>query len=235
MADIHTRNEARIKQNPFWTFQVKQFAVFKFEFNRKNKDLYLWVIDKKCLQGEMDEDERIFEIDENRLPKDDQVRLNEKQILVRVVSADRNTYGVLTKYLAGLLFYELKDRKWALSARLNIAQYAQNKNRVYLRSRLNEPVLKLNNLNEVVGESPWDKPKGNFKPGLTAYHDEDYRAYKEYAGISGAIYQYAKIRIIENESIRQPVTYLNNLLEISFDLLNAFSSDSKISVLYVPK
>lgn len=240
MADVK-QTETSIRNNPFWLDEVRRFVVLKFEMNQNNKDLYFWVVDKRSLKEELqDEDKEEIEIDEmdiedDHLKKIDKDKIFGNELLVRIVGADYNDGGTLRKYVGGVLFYDYIDKKWALIARLNVLKYVQDQNKPSRRFRLTKPVSKVGMFDEVMGESPWDKKSEDFKPGLLAYHAESERSYKEYSGMMGAIILYSEPKIIQNEAIRYPVTYLNSLMEISFDLLHCQSSDSHITVQFVPK
>lgn len=239
MADLKA-TESSIRNNPFWLDEVRRFVVLKFELNQNNKDLYFWVVDKSSLREELDEGvkEEIeideVEIQEDSLKKIDKDKIFGNELLVRIVGADYNDSGTLRKYVAGVLFYNFIDKKWALIARLNVLKYVQDQNKASRRFRLTKPVSKVGMFDEVMGESPWDKKMEDFKPGLVAYHSESERSYKDYSGMLGNIILFSEERIIQNEAIRYPVTYLNSLMEISFDLLH-FQSANQISVQFVPK
>ncbi len=224
-----------IRNNPFWLEEVNQFAILKYELNPKNKDLYFWVLNVRHLDDELISEDDDLDTKERKLKMLEDEKVLDNQVLVRVVGTDYKEGGIKRRYLGGALFYELKDKKWGLVARLNVLKYAQDKNKPERRFRLSKPVSKVGMFDEVVGESPWDNPANDFKPGLSVYHEEDYRDNKEYAGILGAVMLYSETRIIQNEAIRYPVTYLNTLMEISNDLLNVHSSDSRISIEFVPK
>lgn len=228
-------SDADIRQNPFWQEEVNKYVILKYELNPKNKDLYFWVVNVKHIENEviLSEDDDI-EVREKKLKELENSEAMSHQILARVVGADFNEGGMLRRFIGGILFYELKDKKWAPIARVNVLKYAQDKNKPDRRFRMTKPVSKVGMFDEVVGESPWDNPASDFKPGLWAYHEEDHRNNREYSGILGAIMLYAEVKIIQNETIRYPVTYLNSLVEISNDLLNA-EAKTKISVHFVPK
>lgn len=224
-----------IRNNPFWLDEVRRFAVLKFELNPKNKDIYFWVVDTKSLRDELDATDINAETGEAELEKVDSEKLVKNEILVRIVGVDHNDSGTMRKYVGGALFYESLKKGWELVARLNVLKYAQDKVKHDRRFRLSKPQSIMGMFDEVKGENPWDKPTADFKPGLVFYHDETVRTYREYAGILGNIFLYSEPKIIQNETIRYPVTHLKSLLDISYDLLNATAPNSKITILHAPK